>query len=285
MENGKKCPACFSGDIKEAFTEFGLTVFGCGACGHLFSSKPVDQDYDGYFGEEVGPEAVRAAMRSHERLYADFLAEVLPKKHTGKLLDVGCGYGFFVKAMLEKTAWQAWGIETSAAAVTIAEKELGLETVVHGAVETAELPAPFDVITMFDVLEHVPDPDRLLAAVKRLLVPGGLLFIHTPNAAIQLIKAKAKRRLHGGIRQGGHYLEAHDHVNIYSSQSIKAVLSRNGFGDVDFVHLHPIQIVSGSRASHKLLLKNGWHFLSVACSGLTAGRVNLDNLFVVATLK
>jgi SAM-dependent methyltransferase len=285
MENSKKCPACFSGGVKEAFAEFGLTVFRCDACGHLFSSKPVDQDYDGYFGEEAGPDAVRAAMQAHERLYDDFLAEVLPKKHTGKLLDVGCGYGFFIKAMLEKTAWQAWGVETSATAVTIAEKELGLSTVIHGAVETAELPAPFDVITMFDVLEHVPDPDRLLAAVKRLLAPGGLLFIHTPNAAVQLLKAKAKRRLHGGIRPGGHYLEAHDHVNIYSPQSIKTVLSRNSFGDIGFVHLHPIQIVSGSRAGYKLLLKNGWHYVSAACSWLTGGRANLDNLFVVAILK
>ncbi|NTU98578.1 class I SAM-dependent methyltransferase [Candidatus Falkowbacteria bacterium] len=285
MVNVQKCPACFSKDVKKVFTEFGLSVLGCDACGHLFSLSPVDQDYDGYFGKEVGLDAVQTAAQAHDKLFDDFLSNVLPKKNTGKLLDVGCGYGFFVKTMLEKTAWQVWGVETSPVAVMIAEKELGLKTVVHGAVETAELPKPFDVVTMFDVLEHVPSPDRLLTAAGRLLEPGGLLFIHTPNAAVQLIKARVKCLFHGGVKPGRHYLEAQDHVNVYSQKSIKKVLLRNGFDDIVFLHLRPLQIVSGSRAGYKLLLKNCWHYFSVACSALTSNRVNLDNLFVLAVKK
>ncbi len=282
MENGNKCPACHGQHIREAFLEFGFKVFGCDDCGHLFSTAAVGQDYDGYFSQSISSEAVLAAAKAHERLFDDFISEVLPKKSGGKLLDVGTGYGFFVKAVQEKTDWQAWGVETSAAAVAVAERELGLKTVVHGAVQASDLPGPFDVITMFDVLEHVPDPDLLLASIRKLLASDGLLFIHTPNATMQLAKAKLKRLVHNGVKPGVHYLEAGDHVNVYTQRSARTVLGRNGFNEVSFLHLHHLQIVSGSRNPFKIFLKNAWHAVSIVCHWLTAGKANIDNLFIIA---
>lgn len=71
-------------------------------------------------------------------------------------------------------------------------------------------------------------------------------------------------------------------MNLYSMSTLRAVLARNGLGDVSFVHLKPIQSVSGGRSRSLILVKNLWYYLAVAVYRGTAGRANFDNLFAVA---
>ncbi len=93
------------------------------------------------------------------------------------LLDVGCYTGVFVE-IAARHGWDAWGVEPSHWAVGQARAR-GLH-VVQGTLDTADLPeAFFDVITMWDVIEHLTDPRRALEQVYRLLKPGGLLVVHT----------------------------------------------------------------------------------------------------------
>jgi len=93
------------------------------------------------------------------------------------LLDVGCYTGVFVE-IAQRHGWDAWGVEPSRWAVAQAQAR-GLH-VVQGTLGTADLPeATFDVVTMWDVIEHVPDPRGALREVYRLLRPGGLVVVHT----------------------------------------------------------------------------------------------------------
>src|SRR5207247_1822159 len=84
-------------------------------------------------------------------------------------------------------------------------------------------PSSFDLITLWDVIEHIPDPDLLLKQIATVLKPRGELFLHTPNASMQLVKARIKR-ITKGERAEEHYLEARDHVNLYSAAGITRVL-------------------------------------------------------------
>jgi 2-polyprenyl-3-methyl-5-hydroxy-6-metoxy-1,4-benzoquinol methylase len=94
-----------------------------------------------------------------------------------RLLDVGCHIGVFVE-IAARHGWDAWGIDPSRWAVEQAQAR-GLH-VLEGTLETADLPrSSFDVVTLWDVIEHVTDPKGTLQRARRLLVPGGLLVVHT----------------------------------------------------------------------------------------------------------
>jgi ubiquinone/menaquinone biosynthesis C-methylase UbiE len=100
-----------------------------------------------------------------------------------KLLDIGCGTGYGT-AELARSARLAFGIDISADALEYAVPEYGLENVRFLQSSASQLPfAPetFDVITAFEVIEHIPDWDMLIAEARRTLRPNGLFFVSTPN--------------------------------------------------------------------------------------------------------
>ena len=97
----------------------------------------------------------------------------------GRLLDFGCGTGGYV-ARMAAAGWKAEGLDASAQAVAIGRKA-GL-TLHEGTLPGATLPAEsFDVVTMWQALEHVPTPRATLEAVRRLLRPGGRLLVVCPR--------------------------------------------------------------------------------------------------------
>jgi len=214
-------------------------------------------------------------------MYGDFCRRFIVGKR-GRLLDVGCGLGYFVRTVAAYPGWEVDGYEISRWAVDFAHTRLGLANVRCGRVEESDFAVgTFDVITLWDVIEHVPDPDPLLSYLASRLKSTGLLFMHTPNIRVQLPKARLKKAIMG-MQPDTPYLEARDHVNIYSMRTLRAVLERNGFGDIRFTHLRPVQSVAGSRSGLLKVAKNAWFHAAVAVYGLTLGRVNLDNLFVTA---
>jgi len=105
------------------------------------------------------------------------LARHTPK---GRLLDVGTGYGQFLHHARPFFA-EVTGTEVSESAVVLAKKKYGL-SLLAGPVEALDLPPQsFDVITLFHVLEHVPDPDKLVNVCHALLRAQGILVIAVPN--------------------------------------------------------------------------------------------------------
>lgn len=276
----KRCIICGRSDSTIVFKEFEIDVLKCRNCGHVFSSYPADQHYDGYFGKEVTSEDQFWWDKAHEKMYTDFCHRFIVGK-SGKLLDVGCGLGFFVKTISRYPRWQAFGYEVSRAAVEFATKRLRLEKIYCGRVEESHFPQKyFDIISMWDVIEHIPDPHPLLSYLSLIVKDDGILFLHTPNVQIQLPKARLKNVLKG-MKPGGHYLEAKDHINIYSPRTITTVLQRSGFERVEFIHLRPIQSVAGSRNESLRFAKNVWFYASVGLHWISWGRANMDNLFAV----
>ena len=106
----------------------------------------------------------------------------LPADRRGRLLDVGCGSGLFLRRM-RSLGWSVSGVDSDPEAVRAARSTLGNDEVHLGSVEKLELAdTSFEAITMSHVVEHLPDPAEALRACRRLLVPGGWLVLATPNA-------------------------------------------------------------------------------------------------------
>lgn len=120
---------------------------------------------------------------------------------TGRVLDVGCATGIFLDGM-RRWGWETLGVEPNPVASAYARERLGLE-VITAELETAGLlEAAFDVVTLWDVLEHVPNPRRTLTEVARVLRPGGLLVLSLPN--IESVEARLFGRYWAGWDQPRH---------------------------------------------------------------------------------
>ncbi|HYL97321.1 MAG TPA: class I SAM-dependent methyltransferase [Blastocatellia bacterium] len=111
----------------------------------------------------------------------------------GRLLDVGCGSGFFLRAV-ESSKWERWGVETGERAATAAAGALGKSKVVQGTLIEAAFPESyFDAICFWSALEHMNDPRANLVEARRIVKPGGTLVVQVPNAAsyqLRLFKGK-----------------------------------------------------------------------------------------------
>ncbi|MFH1999670.1 MAG: class I SAM-dependent methyltransferase [Planctomycetota bacterium] len=143
------------------------------------------------------------------------------KQKPGKVLDVGCAAGFFLKVMQDK-GWEAHGIEVSETVAEHGRTQLGLENLRTGSINTLEeMPRDyFDVITFWDVIEHLEDPGAALKAAYPLLKEDGVLIVETQNVE------SAYAYLLGSSWQ--HY-KHEEHLYHFSPITLRMLLSRAGF--------------------------------------------------------
>jgi 2-polyprenyl-3-methyl-5-hydroxy-6-metoxy-1,4-benzoquinol methylase len=143
----------------------------------------------------------------------------LERAAKGNLLDIGCGSGRFLSIM-RRAGWQVSGIEPDPRAAAVARDRHGIE-VCAATLDEARLPAgSFDAIVLSHVIEHVPDPAALLAAARRLLRPGGMLALSTPNL---------ESRGHDRFGVAWVHLDVPRHLQLFSEHSLAALLDRAGF--------------------------------------------------------
>lgn len=137
-------------------------------------------DYDAYAGARVDELSrlqrwsVAYGLYKRRRAITRYLA-------SGRLLEVGCATGAFLETMRTAGDWDVYGVDISEHAVNYARDRLGLN-VFLGQLAEAQFPAEyFDVVVMWDVLEHLPDPKIALGEVQRVLRDDGWLIFRIPN--------------------------------------------------------------------------------------------------------
>jgi 2-polyprenyl-3-methyl-5-hydroxy-6-metoxy-1,4-benzoquinol methylase len=140
-------------------------------------------------------------------------------KLQGRLLDIGCANGYLVEAA-SRAGFEAYGVELSGRAVQYAHEVLGLSRVFQGRVEDIGFPdAHFDVITMFDVLEHVSSPRRTLTEAVRILCPGGVFIAQMPSID------SLGSRLFGALWC---YMQPAAHLTYFGQDTARRLLQETG---------------------------------------------------------
>jgi SAM-dependent methyltransferase len=158
----------------------------------------------------------------------------LPYKRNGILLDVGCGFGAFLEAA-KSVGWRVCGVEVAFAPASIAARH---HDVFYGLLSDAPYePNSFDVVRLNNVIEHVPSPWALLQDIRRVIRPGGLLFISTPNVT------SFTATLQG---MGWRYVQGENHIYLFGLRTIGRLLEIAGF-----------KVVSLSTPGIRLIDKNG----------------------------
>jgi 2-polyprenyl-3-methyl-5-hydroxy-6-metoxy-1,4-benzoquinol methylase len=227
------CPACEStrGAVIARFES--RTYLRCHGCGMIYlrGFEPARDYPEDYFFEEYRRQYGRTYLEDSPHIEAmgrSRLARIAALGPPGRrLVDLGCAYGPFLSAA-SAAGYEVAGVDTSEAAVRYVREALGYEAH-HLALETlaacAEPPSGLEegsvaVVTMWYVIEHVPELSAVLRHVRRLLAPGGVFAFSTPNAAGI-----------SGRRNLGEFLERSpgDHVTVWTPRIARRVLARYGF--------------------------------------------------------
>jgi 2-polyprenyl-3-methyl-5-hydroxy-6-metoxy-1,4-benzoquinol methylase len=171
----------------------------CRSCGYVFDNpRPTLRELIGFYSRPGKYDSWLDELGPRNRLWRRRLSKLQSTKKPGSLLDVGTGIGQFLS--LARSAYaEVYGTEVSSTAIEIAKQKYGLD-LFHGTLEDlAAQGRTFDNITLFHVLEHVPDPKSMLSTCHALLVPGGRLVIAVPNEVASL--RGFKRRLFSKLRK------------------------------------------------------------------------------------
>ena len=182
------CPVCQASGRELEMERFGIEIWGCCNCGLLYCGRIPRDLSDVYAGEDYLADAKNSYVDKMDYRKVRFGTErinlILSALGRGKgdglrLLDVGCGTGWFLDCARE-AGFEVAGHEPGEALRKWTEQRLNSR--IWGC-DFTELPAgeTFDVITMFDVLEHIPDPLAYLRSAREHLRLKGLLIVFAPN--------------------------------------------------------------------------------------------------------
>jgi SAM-dependent methyltransferase len=203
--------------VLDYVTGEGFQLVQCRRCGFAMTD-PVPISMDPYYPPRYRRFNALAAFvlrRLYLRRVDGWLAR-LPAK--GVALEIGSGTGWMLRALRER-GWLAVGSERTVAAATAARDGAGVPMFVGdlGAIRDAPL---LDLVVMFHVLEHLPDPLAALSAVARRVKPGGTLILGIPNIASWQARVTGSRWMH---------LDAPRHLCHFSPDAIERALHASGF--------------------------------------------------------
>ena len=220
---GIRCTACRNSESIVVLCKDSLSLHRCLKCGTVFLGGYSDEfvpelysyydKYEGLKREDVFDPIAGARCEDLLRWFSGFGAG-------REVLDVGCGLGQFIE-VANRCGWKAEGLELSRGAVDFARRQ-GLAVrdldFLSGEIE----PNSFDLVTLFEVIEHVPSPAKFLKRAGEVVRPGGLVYLTTPNFASldRLISGKHFKIIHS------------EHLTYFTPRSLLHLVRNTGCFDI-----------------------------------------------------
>lgn len=222
IELSSTCPACTAPGAKyKVLTAEGHELYNCSACGSDFYYPFPEIDYSSH----TPPLSLRTYVEltgSIDIPINNILRLILPGSH-GKMLDVGCGYGFALDAVRTLAKWEVKGFEPSQYGGA-GRDQLGLNIIQDFAVPNSEPDILYDVVYCSEVIEHVTDPKAFLELLISYLAEDGVLVLTTPNPdAIK--KSAATATLLGLLSPGAHTI-------LFSDRALSDLLRAVGLSSI-----------------------------------------------------
>lgn len=227
----------------------------CSQCGLVYlNPRPTQREIDKEYSAEYHiNKIIRKELKGVEEIEEEInknigrVEEIKHLENKGKLLDIGCGSGFFI-ACLKKYGWNVSGIDISKWATEFARKKLRLN-VITGTVEDVQFNEKFNIVTMYHILEHLPNPIGSLKKVLELIADDGTLIIKGPNLG-------SFDRIWHGKKWRGYDLPFH--LYHFTPKTYQMILKMAGFSVQKillqnwrlFEHLMEMRLGDGLRTDH-----------------------------------
>lgn len=220
------CPLCKSLNREYQFEKFDIDLFQCIDCGTAYFDKIPQNPDDIYSAPHALGDAKKGYLENkdyrkirfaEERI--DLIKSNLTEGDTKGLniLDVGCGTGWFLEVAKEK-GFNSFGLELGRELAKFTSERLDIP-VWNCELKDLKTETKFDVITMFDLIEHVKDPAELILAAKQHLSNNGIIVIFTPHfdsLAIKVMKAESN------------LIMPAEHLSYFTEGSIKSLSALSG---------------------------------------------------------
>lgn len=246
MQKFNHCILCCGFNFRTTHQKDQWQYLRCLNCGLVsLHPRPTPQelikDYEDYL--PIQPEEIQAweMMMRPVIVKSANLIESRARTGRGRLLDIGCGYGFFLQEMGSR-GWQVEGIEVSQAGRKYTRDKWDIH-VYSQPLENLAIPeSSFDVITLFYVIEHLLDPLGLLIEVKRVIKPDGLVLLRWPHSTPIV-------RMLGPLSKKLDLYHTPYHLYDFSPGTMEKMLSFCGFREIETM------IVGNTRPSKRF---NRW---------------------------
>ena len=217
LKNRGACPLCHAHTWSTFCVLSPFSVVRCSECNLLFGEATLSDDdltsfYEtGYYGLRL-----KQGQKINAKISCDILKDAIDLTCVKSVLDIGSGYGFLLGILQNEIGASVQGVELANAEAQHARAELGIET--HNRLPNQE--AKFDLVTMFEVIEHITHPTDFISAAAGLVRPGGYLVVGTDNFESDVVK-KLGSKFPKWI--------PHQHVNFFGEQTFRKLLSLNDF--------------------------------------------------------
>ncbi|HKE00002.1 MAG TPA: class I SAM-dependent methyltransferase [Planctomycetota bacterium] len=229
-----RCGLCGSARARLRFADPPYRVVRCEDCGLVYVTPRRDE---GKLREMYAVDYWRSPA-AKDFGYTDYLRDeplyrrtyrrrfAVVRRHCsrpGRVLDVGCAAGFFLSVAKEE-GWRCTGVEVSPAMSAFARERYGLDVRVGTLADQHLDAASFDLVTFWDVVEHLPDPISVLREARRLVAPGGRVLVETQNVASLFARVLGRR--------WQHYKHA-EHLYHFDPSTVRRLLGEAGLEAVE----------------------------------------------------
>jgi 2-polyprenyl-3-methyl-5-hydroxy-6-metoxy-1,4-benzoquinol methylase len=220
----RKCPLCYKENYKFLFFKSGGKYVRCLKCNLVFLNPSFKDKYlEKYYKNMHTMQAhtVKKESDFYNMIYNFGLTAInkfSSNKKEKKILDIGCSSGYFLN-IAKKNSWRTYGVELN-------EKEIKEAIKNHYVVNENffnlkdRFNFKFDAITMWDVIEHIKDCNKLLQNLRKILNYGGIFFFQTPN-----VDSLAARIL----QEKCNVFDGFEHVNLFNERNILMLAKKNNF--------------------------------------------------------
>lgn len=284
MEYISSCNVCEGESLLKVDPAWNLCC--CNDCGFVFDNpRPTLDELVAFYSQTGKYDTWLDEEAARDALWKRRLKLLLPYRSQGNILDIGTGIGQFLH-IARPFFTEVHGTEVSRTGVDVAREKYGID-VAHGVVEELSFPdQSFNNVTLFHVLEHVPDPGGLVRTCWRLLAEGGTLVVAVPNDVLSwtsLVKRVGRlMRLPQfskfspvmGISKAGSSREIH--LSHFTPAVLQRLLETRGFSVV-FTSIDPYYTASGP----KLAAHSGYYAFHRALYSLT-GENRYQTIMMIA---
>ncbi len=221
------CPVCesFSGPGAWRYREY--EILKCGGCGLQFA-WPMNSTSVSYYVDHSADIVADARSGNIHPGYL-FLIETIREAcgrylsaNQRRVIDVGCGPGYLLVDLRDR-GFDCLGVDFNPLVVDVAKQCFGLNVQVRTIENLGEMDPGFDLVLLSHVLEHVTDPLALLASIRRIMKPNGIVVIEVPDPEY----CRTRAAFYRGSLAWGDYPP--HHLTFWSPQALEKVLLRAGF--------------------------------------------------------